>query len=98
MIDSFALLHARLVRETKFSLLCSLHSVQYVQKKKVLPSAVNTSLATPSSLYRHPETSMNAPDKFLTWRFEDEDEEEAEGKLVYTVDQKIPNAGTFVLK
>lgn len=41
---------------------------------------------------------MNAPDKFLTWRFEDEDEEEAEGKLVYTVDQKIPNAGTFVLK
>ena len=41
---------------------------------------------------------MNAPDRFRTWRWEDEDEEQAEGKLHYTPDTKTPNAGVFVLK
>eukprot|EP01038_Epipyxis_sp_PR26KG_P009561 gene9561-12875_t len=36
----------------------------------------------------------NAPEKFLTWRWEDESEEK---RLVYQRDSKKPNAGTFIL-
>ena len=36
----------------------------------------------------------NAPHRFLTWRWEDEDDE---NRLVYTADSKKPNAGTFIL-
>jgi DNA-directed RNA polymerase II subunit RPB11 len=36
----------------------------------------------------------NAPEKFLTWRWEDESEEK---RLVYAPDSKKPNAGNFVL-
>ncbi len=36
----------------------------------------------------------NAPEKFLTWRWEDEDDEK---RLVYGADSKKPNAGNFVL-
>ena len=39
---------------------------------------------------------MNAPEKYLTWRFEDEDEE-LEKKVTYHPDSKRPNAGTFVV-
>lgn len=40
---------------------------------------------------------MNAPETYLTWRWEDEDEE-ASQKLHYLPDQKKPNGGTFVLR
>lgn len=36
----------------------------------------------------------NAPERFLAWRWEDEDDEV---KLVYQPDSKKPNAGTFIL-
>jgi DNA-directed RNA polymerase II subunit RPB11 len=39
---------------------------------------------------------MNAPEKYLTWRFDDEDEE-LEKKVTYHPDSKRPNAGTFVV-
>jgi DNA-directed RNA polymerase II subunit RPB11 len=39
----------------------------------------------------------NAPDKFLAWRWEDEDDEE-KLKLAYNPDSKRPNGGTFVLQ
>ncbi len=38
----------------------------------------------------------NAPERYLCWRFEDEDEEEAQ-KLSYTPDSRRPNGGQFVL-
>ena len=38
----------------------------------------------------------NAPERFLCWRFEDEEEEEAH-KLKYTPDSRRPNGGQFVL-
>ncbi len=37
----------------------------------------------------------NAPDRYLSWRWEDEAEAE---RLVYQPDSKKPNAGTFVMK
>lgn len=40
---------------------------------------------------------VNAPETYLTWRWEDEEEEAAQ-KLVYVPDQKKPNGGTFVLR
>jgi DNA-directed RNA polymerase II subunit RPB11 len=39
---------------------------------------------------------MNAPEKFLTWRWEDDDEEITK-KLTYHPDSKRPNAGTFIM-
>lgn len=36
----------------------------------------------------------NAPEKFLTWRWEDEDDEK---RLSYTPDSKKPNTGNFVM-
>ena len=39
----------------------------------------------------------NAPDRYLTWRWEDEDDEEKE-KLSFIPDQKKPNAGTFIMR
>lgn len=39
----------------------------------------------------------NAPDKFLSWRWEDEDDEE-KYKLSYAPDSKRPNGGTFILR
>ena len=39
----------------------------------------------------------NAPDRFLSWRWEDEEDEE-EKKLQYNPDSKRPNGGTFVLQ
>ena len=38
----------------------------------------------------------NAPERYLCWRFEDEEEEEAH-KLSYTPDSRRPNGGQFVL-
>lgn len=38
----------------------------------------------------------NAPERYLCWRFEDEEEEEAQ-KLTYTPDSRRPNGGHFVL-
>ena len=38
----------------------------------------------------------NAPERYLCWRFEDEEEEEAQ-KLTYTPDSRRPNGGQFVL-
>lgn len=38
----------------------------------------------------------NAPDRYLTWRWEDPDDEKLH-KLKYQPDSKKPNAGTFVL-
>jgi len=37
----------------------------------------------------------NAPDRFLSWRWEDEADAE---RLTYQPDSKKPNAGTFVMK
>tara|TARA_B110000091_G_C13479083_1_gene335381 strand:+ start:135 stop:578 length:444 start_codon:yes stop_codon:yes gene_type:complete len=39
----------------------------------------------------------NAPDRFLTWRWEEEEDEE-KYKLKYNPDSKRPNAGTFILQ
>jgi DNA-directed RNA polymerase II subunit RPB11 len=39
----------------------------------------------------------NAPDRFLTWRWEDEDDEERL-KLSYVPDTKRPNCGTFIMR
>ncbi len=39
----------------------------------------------------------NAPDRFLSWRWEDEADEEL-NKLSYTPDSKRPNGGTFILQ
>lgn len=39
----------------------------------------------------------NAPDRYLTWRWEEEEEEELQ-KLSYVPDQKKPNAGTFIMR
>jgi DNA-directed RNA polymerase II subunit RPB11 len=36
----------------------------------------------------------NAPDRYLSWRWEDESEAE---RLVYKPDSKKPNAGTFIM-
>eukprot|EP00428_Durinskia_dybowskii_P075739 CAMPEP_0170393776 /NCGR_PEP_ID=MMETSP0117_2-20130122/20906_1 /TAXON_ID=400756 /ORGANISM="Durinskia baltica, Strain CSIRO CS-38" /LENGTH=122 /DNA_ID=CAMNT_0010650003 /DNA_START=44 /DNA_END=412 /DNA_ORIENTATION=+ len=36
----------------------------------------------------------NAPDRYLSWRWEDESDAE---RLVYKPDSKKPNAGTFVM-
>ena len=38
----------------------------------------------------------NAPERYLCWRFEDDEEEEAH-KLSYTPDSRRPNGGQFVL-
>ena len=38
---------------------------------------------------------MNAPDRFLTWHWETEEEEER-GRLNYVPDSKKPNAGKSV--
>lgn len=38
----------------------------------------------------------NAPERFLCWRFEDEEDEE-QFKLSYTPDSRRPNGGQFVL-
>lgn len=37
---------------------------------------------------------MNAPEKYTTWRWEDEDQAK---KLAFIEDTKIPNAGLFIL-
>lgn len=37
---------------------------------------------------------MNAPEKYTTWRWEDEDQAK---KLTFIEDTKIPNAGLFIL-
>lgn len=37
---------------------------------------------------------MNAPERFLTWRWENECDE---NRLIYEKDSKLPNAATFVL-
>ena len=37
---------------------------------------------------------MNAPEKYTTWRWEDEDQAK---KLTFIEDTKMPNAGLFVL-
>jgi DNA-directed RNA polymerase II subunit RPB11 len=37
---------------------------------------------------------MNAPERYLSWRWEDEDQAE---KLKYVEDTKMANAGTFIL-
>jgi len=39
----------------------------------------------------------NAPDRFLSWRWEEEEDEE-KYKLSYTPDSKRPNGGTFILQ
>ena len=38
---------------------------------------------------------MNAPMRFLTWRWEDEEDEE---RLQYQPDTKRPNCGTFIMQ
>jgi DNA-directed RNA polymerase II subunit RPB11 len=40
---------------------------------------------------------VNAPERFLSWRWEDEEDEETK-KLTYTPDSKRPNGGTFTLQ
>ena len=40
---------------------------------------------------------VNAPETYLTWRWEDEEEEQRQ-KLDYKPDQKKPNGGTFILR
>jgi len=42
-------------------------------------------------------TSTNAPERFLSWRFEDASSEAATRKLQYVPDSRKPNAGTFIL-
>lgn len=37
---------------------------------------------------------MNAPERFLSWRWENEDDE---NRLTYQPDTRLPNAATFVL-
>lgn len=37
---------------------------------------------------------MNAPERFLTWRWENEADEK---RLTYQPDTRLPNAATFVL-
>ena len=37
---------------------------------------------------------MNAPEKYLTWRWENEEQGK---KLIFQEDTKIPNAGLFIL-
>jgi DNA-directed RNA polymerase II subunit RPB11 len=39
---------------------------------------------------------MNAPERFLTWRWED-DSDALTKKVTYTPDTRLPNAGMFVL-
>eukprot|EP01041_Mallomonas_annulata_P013633 gene13633-28953_t len=40
---------------------------------------------------------MNAPERFTSWRFEDEDDN-TQKRLTYTPDTKVPNAGMFELR
>lgn len=42
-------------------------------------------------------SSTNAPERFLSWRFEDPSSEGSKRRLQYLLDSKKPNAGTFIL-
>ena len=42
-------------------------------------------------------SSTNAPERFLSWRFEDPSSEGSKRRLQYLPDSKKPNAGTFIL-
>jgi hypothetical protein len=42
-------------------------------------------------------SSTNAPERFLSWRFEDPSSEASKRRLQYLPDSKKPNAGTFIL-
>ena len=44
--------------------------------------------------FRQGSSISNAPERFLSWRWEDDDQE---NRLEYTPDTKIPNAGLFKL-